>query len=579
MTASIISADSHFVEPPEMWVERIDPAYRDRAPRLASEVDGQRGAFLVCEGLVPASGGGYFAAGTAPEDLPEVLARGYDAVPPHVRDPAARVTEQKKDGVLAEVLYSSYGMQLFHLDDGGLRDACFRAFNDWAADYCSEDPSRLIGTGLVALDDIAVATEELRRIAKKGLRGAMIWAEPPAERPYSHPDYEPFFAVAQELDMKLSLHSLTSRRKDSDPAKGDMLFRAVILYQEVARTISDLILHGVCEKFPSLTFVSAENEIAQAVARAIGMPGALQTDLFADGRAEMVEFEVHADAAENIVGRRIAELRVPDESVIASLIRADDVIIPGGGDIVQEGDRIVLIASPEASREWSVRLARRDLAAIREVVVVGGGTTGRTIARALCAQRLRVRIVDADQAVARICAEEISEADVFCADATDTAFLQRENIGHADAIICCTERDERDLLIALLAKSLGVRIAIAVVGDPDYVPIFERVGVDHALNQRLVVAEEIVRFTHDPRTRGFAMLENDRVEVLELEIRPESSLIGRPFRERPLEGAIVGAIVRGDRVIFPRGDDALQAGDSAIILAEAQRVAALEQAL
>ncbi len=332
-------------------------------------------------------------------------------------------------------------------------------------------------------------------------------------------------------------------------------------------------------ELPVDAMISAENEIAQAVARAIGMPGALQTDLFADGRAEMVEFEVHADAAENIVGRRIAELRVPDESVIASLIRADDVIIPGGGDIVQEGDRIVLIASPEASREWSVRLARRDLAAIREVVVVGGGTTGRTIARALCAQRLRVRIVDADQAVARICAEEISQADVFCADATDTAFLQRENIGHADAIICCTERDERDLLIALLAKSLGVRIAIAVVGDPDYVPIFERVGVDHALNQRLVVAEEIVRFTHDPRTRGFAMLENDRVEVLELEIRPESSLIGRPFRDRPLEGAIVGAIVRGDRVIFPRGDDALQAGDSAIILAEAQRVAALEQAL
>ena len=75
------------------------------------------------------------------------------------------------------------------------------------------------------------------------------------------------------------------------------------------------------------------------------------------------------------------------------------------------------------------------------------------------------------------------------------------------------------------------------------------------------------------------MLENDRVEVLELEIRPESRVIGRPFRERPLEGAIVGAIVRGDRVIFPRGDDALQAGDAAIILAEAQRVAALEQEL
>ena len=318
-------------------------------------------------------------------------------------------------------------------------------------------------------------------------------------------------------------------------------------------------------ELPVDVMISAENEIAQAVARAIGMPGALQTDLFAEGRAEMVEFEVHADAAENIVGRRIADIRIPDESVIASLIRAETVTIPGGNDVVEEGDRIVLIASPTASREWAHRLARRDLAEIREVVIVGGGTTGRTIARALCTQGLRVRMIDNDQSVARLCAEEIEAADVFCADATDSGFLQRENIGRSDAIICCTERDERDLLIALLAKSL--------------VPIFERVGIDHALNQRLVVAEEIVRFTHDPRTRGFAMLENDRVEVLELEIRPESRVIGRPFRERPLAGAIVGAIVRGDRVIFPRGDDALQAGDTAIILAEAQRVTALEQEL
>jgi trk system potassium uptake protein TrkA len=92
-------------------------------------------------------------------------------------------------------------------------------------------------------------------------------------------------------------------------------------------------------ELPVDVMISAENEIAQAVARSIGMPGALQTDLFAEGRAEMVEFEVHADAAENIVGHRIADLRIPDESVIASLIRADTVTIPGGADVVQEGDR------------------------------------------------------------------------------------------------------------------------------------------------------------------------------------------------------------------------------------------------
>lgn len=332
-------------------------------------------------------------------------------------------------------------------------------------------------------------------------------------------------------------------------------------------------------ELPVDVMISSENEIAQAIVRAIGLPGALQTSMFADGKAEMVEFEVHADAAENIVGKRIADIRIPDESVIASLIRAEAITIPGGGDVVEEGDRIVLIASPQASRDWAHRLARAGVHDVREVVVVGGGATGRAITRTLCAQGLRVRLIDANAAVARLCAEEIESADVFCADATDSAFLEREHVGRADAVVCCTDRDERDLLICLLAKSLGVPIAVAVVGDPDLVPIFERVGVDHALNQRLVVAEEIVRFTHDPRTRGFAMLENDRVEVLELEVRAESTLIGRPFRERPLEGAIVGAIVRGGNVLYPRGDDSLQAGDSAIIVAEAVRVPALENAL
>ena len=94
-----------------------------------------------------------------------------------------------------------------------------------------------------------------------------------------------------------------------------------------------------------------------------------------------------------------------------------------------------------------------------------------------------------------------------------------------------------------------------------------------------MTAEEIVRFTHDPRTSAFAMLENDRVEVLELEVRSSSSLLGQRFAERPLADAIVGAIVRGDRVIFPRGDDSLQAGDRAIIVADTRSVRKLEDAL
>jgi predicted TIM-barrel fold metal-dependent hydrolase len=114
--------------------------------------------------------------------------------------------------VQAEVIYTTLGMPLYGLDDGELRTACFRAYNDWTVDYCSYDSKRLLPLGLITLEDIPAGVEELRRIAKKGMRGAMIWAEPPEDRPHSLPDYDTFWAAAQELNLPLSLHILTSRR-------------------------------------------------------------------------------------------------------------------------------------------------------------------------------------------------------------------------------------------------------------------------------------------------------------------------------------------------------------------------------
>ncbi len=324
--------------------------------------------------------------------------------------------------------------------------------------------------------------------------------------------------------------------------------------------------------------VSSEQETAQAVARAIGYPNALQTDVFAGGRVEMVEFAVDSADAGGLVGRTLAEARIPDGSVVASIIRPDRVIVPRGGDTIEAGDRLVLIASPAAAREWARRLAPsgRD---IGEVVVFGGGETGTSIAGVLAALELNVSLVERSESRSRQVAERLPKVRVFHADATDGDFLEREAVGRADAAVCCTDDDGSDLLLALIARRIGVGTVLAVVGNPDFIPVFHDAGVALAVNERQVTAEEIVRFTHDPRTSAFAMLENDRVEVLELEVRSSSALLGKPFAERPLADAIVGAIVRGDRVIFPRGDDSLQAGDRAIIVADARSVRKLEDAL
>ncbi len=358
--------------------------------------------------------------------------------------------------------------------------------------------------------------------------------------------------------------------------------RALSSGKVIARTRSSEYLDAWRERQFDVDFmVSSEAETAQAVARAVGMPTAVQTDVFADGRVEMVEFEVHTETAPDVAGRTLADARIPEDCVVASIIRGPEVIIPGGRDRIEDGDRLVVIASAAAAHDWAQRLSvGSGRKAVEQVVVCGGGATGRAVGGLLARLGMRVRLIEIDEARARACAEDMADVEVFCADATDPEFMERENVGRADAVVCCTDADARDLLIGLLARSLGAGMAIAIVGNPDYIPIFERVGIDLALNERRVTAEEIIRFTHDPRTRAVAMLEDDRVEVLEMPVRAESSLCGKLFRERPLgAGAIVGAVVRGDRVLFPRGDDSLQGGDIAIIVADQRRVREIEATL
>jgi predicted TIM-barrel fold metal-dependent hydrolase len=266
----LISADSHFVEPPKMWAERLDARFRDRAPR-AVKLEGKPGEYLACEDIAPAPIAAFFSAGVPAAEMPEFMKRGFDDAPKAVHDPAERIKDQDRDGVAAEVIYTSMGMPLFGLADAEFRAACFRAFNGWATDYCSYDLKRLIPLGLITLEDIPAAVAELERIKRKGMAGAMIWGEAPADRPYSHPDYDPFWAAAQDLDMSLSLHILTGAKGTAGHAskvlnpnmKGVEFMTGVIsMIHPIERSLTALIIGGVFERFPRLKIVSAENDVA-----------------------------------------------------------------------------------------------------------------------------------------------------------------------------------------------------------------------------------------------------------------------------------------------------------------------------
>jgi trk system potassium uptake protein TrkA len=313
--------------------------------------------------------------------------------------------------------------------------------------------------------------------------------------------------------------------------------------------------------------VSSELETAHAISRIIGVPAARQTDVFADGQVQIVEFDVTDEAASDVLGVPLRAAKSPRDSKVAAIIRDEKTLLPGGDDVILAGDRIVVIGSPQAALGWSSLLAPGE-ATVRDVVIFGAGRVGGAIGRMLLEQGIGVRLVEASKEQALRVAELLPKARVYHATGLDPNFLERERIGHAQAAIFAMRDDAKNLYAASLAEVHGVQFTVAIAHEAVSVEAFEHAGIDVSVNPRGVTAEEIIRFAHDPRTKQIALLEGNRYEVLDVTTRDSSDYVGKRFRDMPIRGALIGAIVRNGSAIFPHGDDVLQAGDRVILFTE-----------
>lgn len=261
----LVSADSHIVEPPDLWTDRIDRQFRDRAPRIER---GARGDEFVCEGIaIPRKGIGTMATQkkyAEPDNLEFSLDGYWEDVPRAAYDPLVRLGELDAEGIEAELIYTTLGLVMYTISDGPFQQACFRAFNDWLADFCSAAPKRLFGVAMIPPRAPELAAAELERCAAMGLRGAMISVDEDDELGYSHPAYDRLWQAAVECGMPISLHvaaSTESFRRTNNAFTDFSLGFAPTMY-----TIANMIFEGLFDRHPGLKVISVENDAAWPLA-------------------------------------------------------------------------------------------------------------------------------------------------------------------------------------------------------------------------------------------------------------------------------------------------------------------------
>ena len=208
-TYRLVSSDSHIIEPPNLWQDRIDPAYRGRGPRVVREEGWDQ---WYAESDVKFGSVGSDTQAGRRFDSPETIQKEgrYEDVRLGAIDPQQHVEDMDLDSVAGGVIYPSVGLGAYTIPSSDLLSAVFQSYNNWLADFCAPFPERLKGIAMINVDMVGDAVDELQRSKNIGLAGAMIPQRPLFGR-YDSSVYERLWSTSEDLKMPLAIHIGTSR--------------------------------------------------------------------------------------------------------------------------------------------------------------------------------------------------------------------------------------------------------------------------------------------------------------------------------------------------------------------------------
>jgi trk system potassium uptake protein TrkA len=314
--------------------------------------------------------------------------------------------------------------------------------------------------------------------------------------------------------------------------------------------------------------------VAQEIAKIARSRGALEVLGLAGNRVEMVQVELTASS--KMLHKSLANLSLPDDTLIGAVVRDGELFVPGGADVLLAGDRIYLLGRAGHMDEIEDAFGSgRDTA---RVCIIGGGVIGSALARLLSASDVEVMLIEKDRDKAEELADELPEVTVIHGDGTDIHLLEDEQVGAFDLFAAVTSEDEVNLMAGLLAKRIGVQRTISIAQRPDYAEIYHQLGIDIVLSPRTVASEHILRYVRRSEVQSLTLLEHGQAEVLELVAREGSRIVGTPLKRLNMpRGALLATMVSKGKVRIPRGDDQIHAGDTVVVVTTAAARTAVER--
>lgn len=318
--------------------------------------------------------------------------------------------------------------------------------------------------------------------------------------------------------------------------------------------------------------VNPERETADEIFNIVNLPSVAQIEHFAEGKVSLVEVVVDKNCS--LIGETLISLgkKLNTKVLICAVQRGDEVIIPSGHFMIQEGDRIHFTSNAKMLGDF-LRETNLVKSPLKNIMIVGGGRIGYYLADSLSKKRYAVKLIEHHMEQAEELAEQLPRVTVVCGNGTQHDLLLEEGIEAMDAFVALTDIDEENIIVSMFANKKSVKKTITQIKSDDLYGMLDELGIENNVSPKQIVASRIISYiralanTVGSNVLTLYRLVNNQVEALEFSAKKQESFYNKPLKELKLKrNCLIACIIRQNEVIIPNGDAQIQLGDNVVVV-------------
>lgn len=318
--------------------------------------------------------------------------------------------------------------------------------------------------------------------------------------------------------------------------------------------------------------INPEFAAASEMARLLRFPRAIEIDTFAKGRVEMLRFKVPPHSQLHNMALKDCPSLLKSEVLICAVERKENIYIPSGTFIIQEGDILSIIATPRNSSDF-FRKIHLETNQVKSAMIAGGGEISYYLAKLLIPMGIEVKIIEINKKRCNELSELLPEATILHGDASDESLLLEEHIELSESFVALTDIDEENIILSLYAKGKVKSKVVTKINHLNFDGLIHTLDLDSIIYPKHITTESIIQYVRAKNNSIGSNIEtlyklmDDRVEALEFAINDTTRITGIPLSQLNLKpNLLIGCIHRLGKAIIPGGQDVFQSGDTVIVV-------------